>query len=187
MSPIQLLMDEHRLIEKVISALFAYADRTSGADTSAREDLAAFVAFIRGFADEHHHGKEEDLLFRAMTDQGMPTNMGPLAVMLREHDEGRKFTKALAEVADGQGRLEAEERSQLVWAAKSYGNLLRPHIQKEDQVLYPMADQMLPPQVWEALEKAFAEFETAPEKAARAAELRSSAEALIAKYAPAGD
>jgi len=182
MGPIELLMDEHRLIEKVIDALFGYAQAMPSAADDAKEDLSSFVAFIRGFADAHHHGKEEDILFQAMTDAGMPDDVGPLAVMLQEHDEGRGYTKTLAEEAEGE--MSEEDRREVAWAAKCYGNLLRAHILKEDEVLYPMADQMLPEPVWQSIEASFTAFEDDPAHQARAAKLKASAAALIAKYAP---
>lgn len=180
MNPIQVLMDEHRLIEKVIDALVGYV----GSQDAPRGDLDGFVRFIRGFADAHHHGKEEDILFVAMEAQGMPKDMGPLGVMYQEHDEGRGYTAALADLAAGEGAWEPEERKRLLWAAKSYAALLRAHIQKEDQVLYPMADQMLPPDVWEGIEKEFETFEADAANVARAEELRATAATLIERYAP---
>ena len=183
MSPIQILMDEHRLIERMIGALSVYAKRVQGGEDLPRADLDGFVGFIRGFADAHHHGKEEDILFRAMADQGMPREMGPLGVMYAEHEEGRGYTGSLAELVAGDGPWTEADRTQLAWAANSYASLLLAHIQKEDQVLYPMADEMLPESVWQAIEKAFATFEADAENAARAAALRAAAATLTGRYA----
>lgn len=183
MNPIELLMDEHRLIERVIDALIGYVKAVEGGSGGTKDDLRAFVAFIRGFADAHHHGKEEEILFRAMADQGMPADAGPLAVMLYEHVEGRGFAGALAEVAERGGDFGEADRGEVARAARGYAGLLRDHIQKEDQILYPMADQMLPESAWRGIEQAFDAFEADAENAARARELRASAEALVAKYA----
>ena len=183
MSPIQILMEEHRLIERMIGALSVYAKRVQGGEDLPRGDLEGFVRFIREFADAHHHGKEEDILFAAMTDQGMSKDMGPLAVMLAEHDEGRGYTASLAEVAAADGDWDEAQRTQLGWAATSYANLLLAHIQKEDQVLYPMADQMLPEPVWQSIEKSFAAFGADAENAARAADLGAVAATLTERYA----
>ena len=182
MNPIQLLMDEHRVIEGAIDALEAYAKAAQGDTPPAREDLGTLVRFIREFADAHHHGKEEDILFAAMAEAGMPKDVGPLGVMLHEHVEGRGYTKSLGELAEGEGAFDEEETGQLVWAARSYANLLRAHIQKEDQVLYPMADQMLPEPTWKAIEAQFVTFEGEEAHAKRATELRAAAEALRSKY-----
>lgn len=72
MDPFATLNDEHRLIERVISALLSYASRIDhGADPA---DLGRFVgSLISGFADARHHGKEEDILFEAMIAAGFPT------------------------------------------------------------------------------------------------------------------
>jgi hemerythrin-like domain-containing protein len=185
MSPIQTLMEEHRLIERMIGALSVYARRVEGGEALPRADLDGFVRFVQGFADTHHHGKEEDILFRAMTDQGMPREMGPLGVMYAEHEEGRGYTGSLAELTagDAEAAWTEAERTQLAWAANSYASLLLAHIQKEDQVLYPMADQMLPEAVWQAIERAFEIFEADAGNAARAAELRAVAATLTERYA----
>ncbi len=182
MSPIQILMDEHRLIERMIQSLSVYARRVQGGEDLPRSDLDGFVRFLREFADAHHHGKEEDILFLAMTEQGMPKDQGPLGVMLAEHEEGRRYTAALADLAAGDGAWEDADRKQVGWAANSYASLLLAHIQKEDQVLYPMADSMLPEGVWQGIEQAFETFAADADHAARSEELRGVAATLTERY-----
>ena len=53
------------------------------------EHLEPIVEFFRVFADKCHHGKEEDLLFPEMEKAGVPKEMGPIGVMLAEHQQGR--------------------------------------------------------------------------------------------------
>ncbi len=96
MQPTDILMDEHRLIEKALDAMVAWVtalDATSESDDKA--ELARFVSFIQGFADTYHHGKEEDILFVAMVDHGFPRQAGPIAAMLHEHDQGRSLVGVL--------------------------------------------------------------------------------------------
>ena len=182
MNPIQLLMEEHRRIEKAIAALRAYARRVAAGEDLPRADLAGFVRFIRGYADAHHHGKEEDILFAALVQHGMPRDMGPLGVMFAEHDEGRRFTASLAEQAEAEGDWDASGRTQVGWAAQGYADLLLAHIQKEDQVLYPMADQMLPEATWKEIERTFEIFEADPDHGDRRKELEAVADDLAARY-----
>ena len=76
MAALQVLMDEHRVIERAIAALAAYARAVARGSDLPRSDLAGLVGFLKGYADEHHHGKEEDILFRAMavrSQQNSPT------------------------------------------------------------------------------------------------------------------
>jgi hemerythrin-like domain-containing protein len=183
MNAIETLMNEHRLIERVLDALDGYADRIGKGEEVPREDLDGFVRFIRGFADAHHHGKEEDILFKAMNEHGMPMEMGPLAVMMQEHTEARAHTATLAGVAEKSGPLDDEDGREVRRTGRAYAALLRGHIEKEDQVLYPMADQMLPEGAWTSIEKTFATFEEDPTNVARADDLRAVAATLIARYA----
>src|SRR5512138_1468732 len=99
MDAIETLMSEHRTIERGIDALAAFADEARRQSTDDKQELARFVEFIRQFADARHHGKEEDILFKAMVEAGFPSQGGPIAVMLQEHDVGRAFVKRLADLA----------------------------------------------------------------------------------------
>jgi len=183
MNAIEVLMGEHRVIERAIAALAAYARAVANGADLPRPDLAGLVSFLQGYADEHHHGKEEDILFRTMVDHGMPTDGGPLAVMLAEHTEGRRLTGALAELAAGDAAWDPDERRKLLFAGTGYDRLLTGHIQKEDHVLYPMAAQMLPEEAWQAIETGFADFQAAPGRAERAARLERLAGQLADRYA----
>lgn len=158
MDPIQTLMDEHLVILEALSALDTYTDRLAAGEAPS-SDLGDFVEFIRKFADGLHHRKEEDMLFSRMVENGFPRQGGPIAVMLMEHDEGRRLTGAMAALTQKQGLLDAEELRGLNAAARGYTALLRQHIYKEDNVLYPMAKMHLPAAVMSALGEEFEKFE----------------------------
>jgi hemerythrin-like domain-containing protein len=182
MNAVQTLMAEHRVIESVLAALTAYARSVANGGDAPRADLAELVQFLQDYADAYHHGKEEDILFRAMVDQGMPVDGGPLAVMLAEHAEGRRLTRSLAEISSGEGAWNKEQRRRLLFDATSYARLLKEHIQKEDRVLYPMATQMLPDDVWRKIEAEFADFQSARQRADQAAQFEQLAESLVGRY-----
>ncbi len=156
MDPIDLLMTEHRVIERVLDALVVMADdwRRGG---DGRPTLARFVRFIREYADRRHHGKEEDLLFEAMIDHGLPREYGPIACMLGEHDAGRALVAQLARRADQPAPWTDDDRDDNLRDAMDFTSLLRNHIAKEDQVLYPLARRTLPAATMEALAIACAE------------------------------
>ena len=134
------LRAEHNLILQVTDVLERLVTR-SGSEEADFDALADCVAFIRLFADACHHGKEEDLLFPALEARGMPHDQGPIAVMLFEHQQGRAFARAMAGALDAARAGDAEARTTLWEAARGYIHLIRGHIQKEDHVLFEMADQ----------------------------------------------
>jgi hemerythrin-like domain-containing protein len=134
------LREEHVHILEVTAALAALVD----AAEAGRWDIDAFadcVTFIRLFADACHHGKEEDLLFPALEEVGLPHGQGPIAVMLAEHQQGRVYARHMAGALDGARAGDPQARATLRNAATGYVNLIRGHIVKEDNVLFAMADQ----------------------------------------------
>ena len=156
---IDVLMNEHRMIERVLKALQTCAAAARRGEKVDRASVREFAEFFRNFVDKCHHGKEEDRLFVSMVRHGFPQEHGPIAVMLAEHTAGREHVGALARIGEGSGPLTEEERQTLSEHAEAYYGLLRAHIQKEDSVLYPMAAQMLPPEEMNRLERDFEAFE----------------------------
>ena len=183
MGAIEILMNEHRTIERGIDALVAYADEVRrGSDD--RAELGRFVVFIREFADACHHGKEEDILFKAMVDAGFPREGGPIAVMLMEHDMGRAHIRNLARFAEGDEPWTADERESIAEEAFAYASLLRAHIHKEDAILYPMAEQRLSPAVLADVDRDCEAFERQKTGEGGHEKLHALAEELIARHAP---
>jgi len=146
MKATEILMDEHRLIERVLDAL-EHSANCLRTDATVRPGFFLEAAdFLAGFADGCHHRKEEGVLFEEMVASGMPAQQGPIGVMLQEHEQGRAFTRAIREAARKLEQGDAQARSALVASAKGYVALLRDHISREDEVLFPMADQLIPPE-----------------------------------------
>lgn len=150
MRPTERLSADHRLIEQVLDCLerLTHLSATSGTLDLERAHLA--LRFLADFADRLHHGKEEKLLFPAMHRCGIPDNVGPIAVMLNEHDLGR------AEMARMRTALLKHDAPGFAAAAGSYVEILRDHIGKEDGVLFPMGEERFGDDERRALEDGFA-------------------------------
>ena len=139
MKATQQLKDEHVGIKLMMEILDRICTKMESGEKINPEHLKKIVEFIRIFADKCHHAKEEDILFPAMENAGIPKQGGPIGVMLMEHDMGRNYVKGMA---DG---LELYEKnpssySKFTENARGYVNLLTNHIEKEDNILYAMAD-----------------------------------------------
>lgn len=136
-----------------LRAACAAAEQTGGFDA---ETFRSGVDFIRNYADAWHHAKEEDLLFPALEEEGMPREGGPIAVMLHEHVLGRTYVRQMAEHLDAAVNGNDEARQHVLRFALAYANLLTQHIQKENNILFNMADQILLPEVQARLEREYA-------------------------------
>ncbi len=107
------------------------------------DDVDKVIFLIRNFADGLHHAKEENLLFPKMVEKGYSFEMGPVAVMMHEHADGRNFVKGMAEnnLKLRSGDMGASEA--VMANMTRYAELLRAHISKENNVLFKMADNVL--------------------------------------------
>lgn len=184
MDAIETLMHEHRLIEQVLDALVGFADELRRRGATEKEELGRFVTFVRDFADGCHHGKEEDVLFEAMVQNGFPRQGGPIAVMLHEHAQGRAYARALQAKVEQPGAWSAADLQAIAEAATGYADLLHAHIHKEDAVLYPMAEQHLPPAVMAEVGARCERFEAEKTGAGEHERLHALAEGLVARHAP---
>jgi hemerythrin-like domain-containing protein len=181
-----ILMNEHRVIKRVLDALEAFARNAADGRTADRSMVSQFGDFFAGFSDRCHHGKEEDRLFPAMEAAGLPREHGPLAVMRFEHDEGRGHVRALRVIGEGSGPLSDAERQDVVSHAKDFAALLRAHIEKEDAILFPMAERVVPATAMDRLAAEFAAFEHDVMGHGEHERLHALADRLIAAQAPRG-
>jgi hemerythrin-like domain-containing protein len=161
MKATEILRGEHETILDVLAAIERIADPIALENGFDVRSAGEALEFLRGFGDRCHHGKEEQLFFPALAARGLPRETGPLLVMQSEHEEGRallaRMSDALADAKAGKpgapGRFSA--------AALAYVALMRDHIDKENGVLFPMGDGMLPDAEQALLLRAFERFEHA--------------------------
>ena len=144
MKATEILMAEHRVIERVLTALERAAARMERDQTTRPGFFLDAADFIKGFADGCHHRKEEGVLFKTMAANGMPTQGGPIGVMLAEHEQGRAYTRAMRAAAERLAAGDASARREVIQNARGYAALLRQHIAKEDGILFSIADQVIP-------------------------------------------
>jgi hemerythrin-like domain-containing protein len=182
--PLTLLMDEHRLIERVLGSLETCSLEVEGGLALERGYARDYAAFLRGFADAWHHGKEEDILFRRMVERGFSAETGPVAVMLHEHRQGRALVSELHSVGEGTGDVTPAETTVFLTAAVGFIPLLRQHIQKEDNILYPMSEKVLSPAEFETMLADFEAFERNAGADGTRDRLEALAERLAAAFRP---
>lgn len=150
------LRAEHDGILKMLQILETLAKRIAAGEPVEFSHIDRIVEFLQVFADQCHHGKEETLLFPALEQAGIPRQGGPIGVMLSEHDHGRNFIAAMKKAAAQLVEGDAAGGPAFVAAARGYIDLLRNHIDKENNVLFGMADRSLSQAQQDQL---YAEFE----------------------------
>ena len=157
----EMLSNEHNIILKVVDALEHEIGeiRNKDIDTTFFKKV---IDFIRNYADKFHHAKEEDILFKEFSkcaeEGGVHCN--PVEQMLFEHDVGRKYVKMM------EAGLNDRNKSKLIEGANGYIELIREHIFKEDNILYPMADEALNKEVKKTMLEKFKKIRSTRKKEA---------------------
>ena len=139
------LRDEHRVILKALDVLEAATDRLAAGSAIPEAAWSALLDWCVRFADARHHAKEERLLFPALEAGGLGSG-GPIAVMLEEHEMGRRLVRGMR---GGGPQSRAAD-------ARAYIDLLRAHIEKENEVLFEIADAVLDVSTVGALARGYA-------------------------------
>lgn len=140
----QVMVEEHRLILRMIGLLEKNARETAAGRYRNWQFYLDGIDFIRTYADRYHHAKEEDVLFTALVDNGMPKENSPVAAMLMEHDQGRTFIRAMERAVQEALAGRTDSWQAIADNALGYAALLRDHIAKEDEILYPLAERVIP-------------------------------------------
>jgi len=149
------LEDDHVYILQLIDVMEAMTQSSEPVVS----DLEEAVEIIKTFADGLHHTKEETYLFPMMAEHGFSTQQGPVAMMLHEHTLGRAFVKGMSENIELFKNGDLSALTFIYSNMLGYGELLRNHIAKENNVLFRMADQALTRDNQEFLYKKFEEID----------------------------
>lgn len=141
------LKEEHKAVKQALKTLEKVCKKLDKGEKVDQRHLDGLLDFLRTFVDKCHHSKEEDVLFPALEKSGVPNEGGPIGMMLIEHDTGRGFIKGMVEGKD------------FTENARSYIALLNDHIDKEDNILYMIADMHISPEEQKNLLKEFDKIE----------------------------
>ena len=99
----------------------------------------------RNYVDKHHHGKEEEILFKIMIET-LPSNIEHIINdgMLADHKIGRYYLESLEwSIKDYKAMGGEKNLLDVITNANGYANLMESHIMKENEVLYPYAIENL--------------------------------------------
>ena len=160
MNPIEELKAEHEGIKaslEILRSISRKMDEPEGViDWNDLEDLLEFYTV---FVDTCHHGKEEELLFPALEALGVSREGGPVGVMLVEHEEGRGHVRELKKALAAHRQQEPAAAEAIRKHSGEYIRLLHRHIEKENQILFRIAEEHLSSEEKDKLEQGFERIE----------------------------
>ena len=135
------LRRDHDLIEKVIKAMEATIQLLNDGKQIPESILLPVIDFSKNFTDVCHHSKEENSLFPALEQAGMPRNMGPIAMMLIDHERSREIGKEMENSA--KDYISSGNSTKLISDMQQYVEHITEHLWKENNRLFMMAEARL--------------------------------------------
>jgi len=142
MLPVGPLMEEHRVIEKIVPIIrrIAAAGRCDGKIDLREVDLT--LDFVRAYADRCHHGKEEDILFAALDRKPLAAgHRKTLDELVEEHKQGRRAVREAVETAEACRCGDQAQLPVIIERLEFLADFYPGHIKKEDRGFFlPVMD-----------------------------------------------
>lgn len=126
---VNFLGEDHRACDDLFASAEAAAAKKDWG--SARDLFGRFQA-----AMAHHLAMEEQVLFPAFETRTR-NSTGPTQVMRSEHEQMRGLMQEMASAAAG------SDRDRFLGLSETFNMLMQQHNLKEENMLYPMSDQVL--------------------------------------------
>jgi len=153
----QVLLEEHKSIRAVVDPAIAAGEDISRRGPAAialhHVSLSALADVLTG--DLSRHSAKEDEIYFPAIERALGSSQGPTAVMRAEHRQihasGEGFRQLLAELPAEEAASTPEAAHALADRLRELGDLIDAHFEKEEVILFPMADSVLPPEENSAL------------------------------------
>ncbi|WP_375771912.1 hemerythrin domain-containing protein [Archangium gephyra] len=159
MDAIDILVNEHRHIERVMDVLERAVEYGRGGGDVSPVLFERAAHFLRTYVDGSHDAKEDEV-FQAIISRGLPSSEGMLAALSAQHAVGRELAAelgaAVRAVTDG-----VMAREELYALAERYVRLHRGHTEAEEVRFFPMVRRLLSVDVMERVRAKFARIEAA--------------------------
>ncbi|MBD3157774.1 MAG: cation-binding protein [Candidatus Lokiarchaeota archaeon] len=144
MQPIGPLMIEHRLIERMISAMKKETERIAEGGEPDPSFIETAVDFIRIYADACHHGKEEDILFRDLESVEMDDRDEKIMnELIAEHKWARNKTANLVKAKEDYIKGDEDAVGRIIAIMEELAEFYPKHIEKEDKDFFRSAMEYL--------------------------------------------
>ena len=153
------LKKEHNAVKIMLRVLEKMYKKIESGGEIDLDHLDSTIDFFKVFVDRCHHAKEENMLFVAMQRTMDPNDGDRIGALLKDHVSGRNFIRDLAKASIDYRAGEPGAAEAIVHNARNYITLLIQHIDIEDNVLYPLANERLSAHQQEELFQQFDKLE----------------------------
>jgi hemerythrin-like domain-containing protein len=143
MSAIEKLIDEHRLISRMVNVLTVLHKRLESGSDADVNVLTDVIDFFRMFVDKNHHAKEEDALFPTLERRAVNPAECTIQSLKNEHEQSRILTTTLSDATGQYKNGDPKAKSKISATIRSSIDLFSDHVWRENILLFPTAEKAL--------------------------------------------
>ena len=146
-SPVEDLMREHGLLNRVLLIYDHCSDSFQNKQDVDLKALSDAHGIIKNFVEAYHEKLEEEHLFPRFEKAKKLTDL--VAVLRRQHAAGRAVT------ADIGRALQKKDHAALITYLRTFTRMYRPHEAREDTILFPAFQALVPEKEYKELGQKF--------------------------------
>lgn len=156
-SPVEDLMREHGILHRILLIYQDAAEKLKAGNEYPIKSLLASAEIVRRFVEDYHEKTEETHVFprfekaRVMTDLVLTLHV--------QHQAGRRLTDQTIQLSTSQSLKNSNDRKKLTNSLEQFIRMYRPHMAREDTVLFPAIHGIVSPQEYDSLGEKFEEEE----------------------------
>ncbi|HEY8051001.1 MAG TPA: hemerythrin domain-containing protein [Ramlibacter sp.] len=152
---LKLIADEHAAVAAVLRSIQPLVDEGPGDEPQRFFDvLRAMLFYLDEFPERHHHPNESNLLFPRVV-RNAPELMPVIQKLEADHMQGEQRIRELQHQLLAWELLGGSRRAAFATAIHDYIRFYLDHMRIEETHVMPVARQVLGPQDWEELDRAF--------------------------------
>ena len=137
--PVDILVNEHKLILRAVDSMKRENEKIQTNQTTNPNFITTVVDFFRTYADRFHHGKEEGVLFKELSQKELnEDDQKVMSELIQEHAFARRTVTALEDAKERYVAGNNEVLKDVLDLLAALIKLYPAHIEKEDKhFFYP--------------------------------------------------
>jgi len=136
------LISEHKDIIELLGIMSKISNKIQLNEVFYTSDIEDIIDFLKHFIEKSHHKKEE-IFYPLLSTTEMPNDRAELSVMLYEHTLARNYLKDINSCIINCKIGNAFSQELLAESMMKYVVLIKNHINKEEKIIFPMANKVL--------------------------------------------
>lgn len=137
MLSVDVLVSEHVLIMRLVDLIRKEAEQIAKTNIVEPNKIMQSIVFLQVYADKYHHGKEEGILFRALSQKKLSeADHNLMTELMMEHAIARKTINSLKIANENCINGKTDALSDILQLLNTLAELYPRHIEKEDKQFF---------------------------------------------------